>query len=132
MSLTNGINHLGLAVRNLEDSRDFFVTHLGWQASGYDPRYPRIAVSDGVVRLTLWQIDKTQPTHDFNMRSNIGLHHLALEIADQDTLYTLAEQLAAVENVTIEFMPEPMGDGPRKHFICYESGGIRIEFTWPG
>ena len=55
MPVTNGINHLGLAVKSLESSKSFFVDILGWEESGYDASYPRTAVSDGVVRLTLWQ-----------------------------------------------------------------------------
>lgn len=61
-----------------------------------------------------------------------GINHLALEILDEADLYSLAEKLSAAENVEIEFMPEFMGSGPRKHFMCYEPGGNRIEFTWPG
>ena len=132
MPITNGIHHLGLAVRQLEATRDFFVKHLGWEESGYDAGYPRTAVSDGVVRLTLWQVDHSKSIVDFDMRANVGLHHLALQIDSESELYALADKLAAVENVAIEFMPEFIGDGPRKHFICYEPGGMRVEFTWPG
>ena len=132
MTLTSGIHHLGLAVRNLADTRDFFVEHLGWEESGYDPDYPRTAVGDGAVRLTLWQVDHDRDIVDFDMRANIGLHHLALQIDDEAELYALADKLAAIDNVSIEFMPEFIGTGPRKHFICYEPGGMRIEFTWPG
>ena len=132
MAITQGINHLGLAVKNLAATRDFFVDHLGFEESGYDPDYPRTAVSDGVVRLTLWQVDHSRDIVDFDMRTNVGLHHLALEVAAERELYALAERLAATEDVTIEFMPEFIGEGPRKHFICFEPGGLRIEFTWPG
>ncbi|MEM7207411.1 MAG: VOC family protein [Pseudomonadota bacterium] len=132
MAQTSGIHHLGLAVKNLESTRDFFVLHLGWEESGYDASYPRTAVSDGVVRLTLWQVDHSKNVNEFDMRGNVGLHHLALQIDDEAALQQLAEKLAAVDQVKIEFMPELMGNGPRKHFICYEPGGLRIEFTWPG
>jgi hypothetical protein len=66
------------------------------------------------------------------MRKNVGLHHLALQVDSEEGLLELANQLDAAIDVTIEFMPELMGDGPRKHFICSEPGGIRIEFTWMG
>jgi hypothetical protein len=32
---------------------EFIVEGLGWKESGRDDSYPRTAVSDGVVRLTL-------------------------------------------------------------------------------
>ena len=35
-------------------------------------------------------------------------------------------------DIEIEFMPELVGAGPRKHMMCYEPGGIRVEFIWPG
>ena len=46
MADTAGINHLGLAVKNLDDSKAFFIEGLGWTESGLDPTYPRTAVSD--------------------------------------------------------------------------------------
>ena len=54
---TKGLNHLGLAVINLDQTVAFFVENLGWQESGRDNSYPRSAVSDGEIRLTLWQVD---------------------------------------------------------------------------
>ena len=132
MAITCGIHHLGLAVNSLFETRDFFTEKLGWDESGYDPDYPRCAVSDGSVRLTLWEIDHSLENNPFDMRANIGLHHLALEVASEVDLIQLADQLSQDESIRIEFMPELMGNGPRKHFICYEPGGMRIEFAWSG
>lgn len=132
MTITSGINHIGLAVADLQASTDFFVNQLGWIESGYDASYPRTAVSDGKLKITLWQVDHNKQVRGFDRRQNVGLHHLALHIETEEKLYELAEKLSQVENVQIEFMPEFMGSGPRKHFICYEPSGIRIEFTWMG
>ena len=129
---TRGLNHLGLAVQNLDATRDFFVELLGWQESGRDEGYPRTAVSDGTLRLTLWQVDNAQSVIEFNRRTNIGLHHLALEVATENELNAVAARLAAAPNVTIEFLPQDVGQGPRKHMMCFEPGGIRVEFIWPG
>ena len=57
MPVTKGMHHLGLAVKDLYKSAQFFTEILGWQESGYDETYPRTAVSDGVIRLTLWQVE---------------------------------------------------------------------------
>lgn len=132
MTVTSGINHIGLAVADLQASTDFFVMALGWAESGFDPSYPRTAVTDGNIKITLWQVDHNKAVNGFDRRQNVGLHHLALHIETETDLYDLAEKLAAIENVKIEFMPELMGNGPRKHFMCYEPSGIRIEFTWMG
>ena len=132
MIKTRGINHLGLSVKNLDQAVAFFVDCLGWEESGRDDSYPRSAVGDGSVRLTLWQLDHSLEVNDFHFRQNAGLHHFALELATEAELEEVAERVAAYPGVEIEFMPELLGDGPRKHMIFYEPGGIRIEFIWPG
>jgi hypothetical protein len=68
----------------------------------------------------------------FDRRRNVGLHHLALEVRSEADLISVMERLAAYPGVTIEFSPELVGNGPRKHMMCYEPGGLRIEFIWPG
>jgi lactoylglutathione lyase len=128
---TLGINHVGLSVLDIDASSRFFV-QLGWVESGRDESYPRTAVSDGHTRLTLWQVDRSLDVQAFNRRRNVGLHHLALEVASEERLMEIAEKLKGQRDVTIEFMPELVGKGPRKHMMCLEPGGIRIEFVWPG
>jgi catechol 2,3-dioxygenase-like lactoylglutathione lyase family enzyme len=132
MPITKGLNHLGLAVLDLQASTQFFVEYLGWTESGFDPTYPRTAVSDGHIRLTLWQVDNKLQINEFNRRKNVGLHHLALEIESESNLYALHSTLSAKPDVKIEFAPEDIGKGPRKHFIVFDPSGLRIEFTWPG
>ena len=132
MFQTQGLNHLGLSVRNLDLTLAFFVECLGWEESGRDESYPRSAVGDGNIRLTLWQVDHELEVNEFHFRRNVGLHHFALEVASEAALNEVAERVRAWPGVEIEFMPEPLGDGPRKHMIFYEPGGIRIEFIWPG
>lgn len=132
MPQTLGINHLGLAVADLDDTTCFFVEVLGWQESGRDLDYPRTSVSDGCVRLTLWQVDKSLPTRVFDRRHNIGLHHLALAVDTYERIVALAQVIASHPGVSIEFMPEMIGDGPRMHVIFQEPGGIRLELIWPG
>lgn len=46
-------------------------------------------------------------------------------------LHVLRDTLAK-HKVPIEYASEPVGAGPAKHMICYESGGVRVEFIWPG
>lgn len=132
MLKTRGLNHLGLSVADLDKSCAFFTDLLGWQETGRDPSYPRTAVSDGHVRLTLWQVDTALQNEAFDRRKNVGLHHLALEVETEAELDALAGKMQSADNVTIEFLPEPVGAGPRKHMMCYEPGGIRVEFIWPG
>ena len=132
MYKTQGINHLGLSVKNLDQTVSFFVNCLGWEESGRDESYPRSAVSDGNIRLTLWEVDHDLPVNDFHFRKNVGLHHFALEVGSEQELNEIAEKVKSYPGVNIEFMPELLGSGPRKHMIFNEPGGIRIEFIWPG
>lgn len=129
---TQGLNHLGLAVNNLDQTTAFFVDVLGWQESGRDDNYPRTAVSDGKVRLTLWQVDHTLDIQTFHRRKNIGLHHVAFTVASEQQLNALYQKVKTYPGVDIEFAPEPVGSGPRKHMMCYEPGGLRIELIRPG
>jgi lactoylglutathione lyase len=132
MLKTHGINHLGLSVNNLEQTVSFFVDCLGWEESGKDESYPRSAVSDGNVRLTLWEVDHNLSVNGFHFRKNVGLHHFALEVSSEKELNEITEKIKNYSGVNIEFMPELMGTGPRKHMIFNEPGGIRIELIWPG
>lgn len=130
--MTQGINHLGLAVRDLNASVAFFTDVLGWTESGRDESYPRSAVGDGTCRLTLWQVLQHPEPNAFDRRQNIGLHHLALEVATREELYVLHDKISAYPGAKVEFAPEPMGQGPRYHMMFAEPGGIRLELVWPG
>ena len=132
MSETSGLHHLGLAVRDLDDTVRFFTDALGWTEGPRDMSYPRSSVSDGSVRLTLWQVDHSQPVTGFDRRQNIGLHHLALTVDSMARLEALTDRIAAHPGTQVEFRPEPMGQGPRYHAMFREPGGIRIELVWPG
>lgn len=132
MTKTNGFNHLGLSVFDLDQTLAFFVECLGWQESGRDESYPRTAVSDGNIRLTLWEVDHDLSVNPFHYRQNVGLHHVAFEIGSETELNDIAKKITDYPGVDIEFQPELVGTGPRKHMIFREPGGIRLEFIWPG
>lgn len=129
---THGINHLGLTVLDLDQTTNFFIEILGWQQVGRDNSYPRTIVTDGRTRLTLWQVDRSLDVQSFNRRRNIGLHHLALEIDTEEHLNELARLIAECPDAKIEFLPEPLGTSTRRHMMCLEPGGLRLEFIWPG
>ena len=131
MASTTGLNHLGLTVRDLDATTRFFEDVLGWDVSARDETYPRTTVTDGSLRLTLWQVQIDDPV-PFDRKTALGLHHLALEIEDEATLKTLAATLSDHPDVAVEFMPEPMGAGPRQHMMFAEPGGLRIELLWAG
>ncbi len=128
--LTKGSHHIGLTVSNLEESAEFFTSLLGWKEIQRQEDYPAIFVSDGQMVLTLWAT-KEEPVGEFNKNKNVGLHHIAFSVADEESLNQLYQRLKE-SSVKIEFAPEQLGPGPAKHMMCYEPSGIRIEFTWAG
>jgi catechol 2,3-dioxygenase-like lactoylglutathione lyase family enzyme len=127
-AITKGAHHIGLTVPDVKQTRDFFISALGFKQVGEKPDYPAIFVSDGNLILTLWQADVPSEANTFDRKNNIGLHHLALQIKNSTTLEQLHERLVKTDDVEIEFSPELRGGGPTKHMMCNIPGGIRIEF----
>lgn len=130
--LTSGLNHVGLTVTDLEATTSFFVDTLNWKLVGGDPDYPSNFVTDGAVFVTLWRATTPETATGFNRKTNVGLHHLALTVADVETLDALYETLKTVPAVRIEFGPQLNGGGPTVHMMVYEPSGSRIEFAVPG
>ena len=128
--VTKGIHHIGLTVSKLDESAAFFTSLLGWKEVKRNDEYPAIFVSDGSIMVTLWK-NKGEPPTLFDKNQNIGLHHVAFMVDNENNLNQLYEKLAS-NNVKIEFSPELLRDGPAKHMMCYEPSGIRVEFIWPG
>ncbi len=54
-SATTGAHHVGLTVRDLEESTRFFVDNLGYEKVGEVPDYPAAFVTDGKLMIALWQ-----------------------------------------------------------------------------
>ncbi len=131
-SLTQGVHHVGLAVKNLEQTRAFFCDELGFKIVGGVPDYPSTFVSDGFTMITLWQVADPGAAIDFDRRNNVGLHHLALAVPDEDVLNEVFNRMQAHPDTTVEFSPTQILEGSAaRHFICIIPGGIRVEFATP-
>jgi lactoylglutathione lyase len=127
--LTQGVDHVGLTVSDLEASKNFFVDCLGWREVGGKPDYPSAFVSDGTTTLTLWQRVGDEPA-DFDRHNNVGLHHLALKVTTEVNLKKLFKAIKKWPGITIEFPPDYSGKGPKVHTMIIEPGGNRIEFAF--
>ncbi len=127
---TCGVDHVGLSVRDLVNTREFFCDCLGWRIVGERPAYPAVFVSDGHDVVTLWQVESPSKATPFDRRANVGLHHLALAVVDQIGLDTLYNRGSSWPGVVVEFAPGPSGAGPKIHFIVREPSGVRIEFAF--
>jgi catechol 2,3-dioxygenase-like lactoylglutathione lyase family enzyme len=130
--LTSGVHHIGLAVPDIGTAAGFFTDALGWTVVREVPDYPARFVSDGHTLLTLWQLSDPANAVPFDRKNNVGLHHLAFEVADEEALAAIHEAVQAHPGVEIDFGPEPIQAVPIvKHFICIIPGGVRIEFATP-
>ena len=127
-SVTRGAHHIGLTVPDLDQTRSFFLETLGFAQVGEVPDYPAVFVSDGTIMITLWQAVNRDGAVPFDRKTVIGLHHLALNVEDRDSLDALYRTLRTTDGVAIEFAPEPLGGGPARHMMCAIPGGIRVEF----
>jgi catechol 2,3-dioxygenase-like lactoylglutathione lyase family enzyme len=131
-SLTTGVHHVGLALPDIEAARDFFCDALGYEAVGGASDYPAHFVSDGSTLITLWQVSDPETANAFDRKKNIGLHHLAIGVADDEALAQLFARVSTWPEAEIEFEPCPMGEGSAaRHFICAIPGGARVEFATP-
>ncbi|MEM7491177.1 MAG: VOC family protein [Pseudomonadota bacterium] len=129
-AMTRGVHHVGFTVPDCRATADFFVGTLGFTEVGGKPDYPSIFVSDGTVLLTLWQSQAPQAA-PFDRKANVGLHHLALAVADADALEAVHDKLAAHPDVAVEFAPEALTGLPARHMMCAIPGGVRVEFVAP-
>ncbi len=128
-SATTGAHHVGLTVRDLEESTRFFVNVLGYEKVGEVPDYPAAFVTDGSLMIALWQATDPDNAVTFDRKNVIGLHHLALAVENETALDDLYHRLTDVENLSIEFAPEPLSGMSARHMMCnIPGGGIRVEF----
>ena len=70
--------------------------------------------------------DPESPAFDVSAAQTVAAYD------DLDALDAFAAKIAAYPGAEIEFLPEPVGAGPRKHMMFTEPGGIRLELIWPG
>lgn len=126
---TLGVDHIGLTVSHLEETVSFFTEELAWKVIGELPGYPAVFVSNGFMKLTLWQAEEPESAIAFNRKKIVGLHHLAIALPSFEELDRLYEKIKNVANIEIEFSPELSGKGPHKHMIIHDPSGIRLEFV---
>ncbi len=127
--LVQGLDHLGLAVKDLNQTTDFFVQQLSFKVVGEDPEYPARFLNNGTLTITLWQTTAGE-TVAFNRKQNVGLHHLALAVPSLEALQQLYQRIKDLDGVVIEFKPELFYGGPSQHMMIREPSGNRIEFIY--
>ena len=125
---SKGVDHVGLTIKDLEQTKTFFIDVLGFEKLGEDKEYPAVFLTDKTTIITLWQVQDDAEVVEFDRKHHIGLHHLAFKLDNLKELNVMYERLKDWPGVEIEFAPEMLGGGPTQHMMFYEPGGVRLEF----
>lgn len=125
---SKGVDHVGLTVKDIEQTKTFFIDGLGFKKLGEDADYPAVFLTDGTTTITLWQVQDDAQVVEFDRKHHIGLHHIAFKLENLKELNAMYGRLKDWPGVKIEFAPELLGDGPTQHMMFYEPGGVRLEY----
>lgn len=99
---TYGIDHIGVAVRSIEDALDFYVNVLGGTlADRYTSDVPGVEVHVSVVDMGGQVVELLEPTNPqspvarFIKQNGKGVHHIAYRVDDLDKAIVEACQKGA-------------------------------------
>jgi methylmalonyl-CoA/ethylmalonyl-CoA epimerase len=129
------INHIGIAVKSLDESLTFYGDNLGMLLLGLEE------VADQKVKVAMLQIGESkiellEPTSDespvakFIAKNGPGIHHLAYEVEDIETAIAalLAEGVRMIDET-----PRSGVHGTRIAFVHpRSSGGVLTELCQSG
>jgi len=129
------INHIGIAVRSLEEALPLYRDQLGMSFKGIEE------VAEQKVRVAMLQIGESQielleptfpesPLAKFLEKNGPGIHHLAYEVADIEAAIA---RLVADGVRMIDAVPRSGAHGARIAFIHPKStNGVLTELCAPG
>ena len=133
--MTNKINHIGIAVKNLEASLPFYRDTLGMTFEGDEVvaeqkvKVAFLAVGDSRIELLEPTADDS-PVAKFLEKNGEGVHHIAYEVAD----LTLA--LAELKRDGVRLIDETPRSGAHGTSIAFlhpkATGGVLTELCQPG
>ncbi len=127
------INHIGVAVANLEDALKFYKDVLGLELIGKEEvpeeRVKVAMLRAGPARIELLEaLDSESPIAKFIAKRGEGIHHIALEVDDIDEVN---ERLRGMGVQLVYDKPRIVSNGSRKvQFIHPKSArGVLIELV---
>ncbi len=129
------INHIGIAVKDLETSMKFYKDQLGFQFNGTDE------VASQKVKVAFFKIGETNielvqatspdsPIAKYLEKNKEGIHHICYEVDDIDAAL---EHLKSKDVKLIDNEPRPGAHGTKVAFIHPKaSGGVLTEICQVG
>jgi len=128
--VTKKINHIGIAVKNIEASVPFYRDALGMQFEGTEEvseqkvRVAFLAVGESRIEL-LEPTSPDSPVAKFLEKNGEGIHHIAYEVAD------LTAALAALKAEGVRLIDETPRHGAHGTLIAFlhpkATGGVLTE-----
>jgi methylmalonyl-CoA/ethylmalonyl-CoA epimerase len=129
------INHIGIAVKSLNDALPFYRDNLGMTFAGIEEvveqkvRVAMLQVGESKIEL-LEPTSEDSPVAKFMEKSGPGIHHLAYEVEDIDD--AIARLLADGARM-IDERPRSGAHGTRIAFVHPKSSnGVLTELCQPG
>jgi len=129
------IEHIGIAVKSLEQSVEFYTTLLGLELLGYETvksEKVRVAfLKIGETRIELLEATSPEsPIAQFIERRGEGIHHIALQV-DQ-----LPERLQFLKEQGIKLVHEVPKEGAHGNLVAFlhpkSTKGVLLELCQPG
>lgn len=135
MQLPSRIDHLGIAVRSIEEASRFYRDGLGLQCTGVEEvpgqKVRVVFFPLGEVRIELLEPTAADsPIARFLEKKGPGLHHVAYLVDD------LPATLAALKAAGVRLIDEEPRDGAHNMRIAFahpkSTGGVLTEFCQSG
>jgi methylmalonyl-CoA/ethylmalonyl-CoA epimerase len=130
----NQIEHIGIAVKNLEASVKFYTEILGLTCIGYETvesEQVRVAfIEIGETRLELLEPTSSESAiSKFIEKKGEGIHHIALRVEDA------AGHLENMKENGIKLIQEQPKQGAHGHLVAFlhpkSTNGVLLEFCQP-
>ena len=133
--MTKKINHIGIAVKNLENSIPFYRDHLGMEFEGTE-EVAEQKVKVAFLKIGESRIELLEPTADdspvakFLEKNGEGIHHMAYEVAD------IKATLAELKQNEVRLIYEQPRRGAHNSLIAFlhpkATGGVLTEICQAG
>ncbi len=133
--MTDKINHIGIAVKNLENAIPFYRDQLGMTLEGTEE------VAEQKVRVAFLKVGESRielleptaadsPVARFLEKTGEGIHHLAYEVEDIEVA------LAELKRKAVRLIDETPRRGAHGSLIAFlhpkATGGVLTEICQPG
>lgn len=128
--MTNKINHIGIAVKNIETSIAFYRDQLGMEFEGSEEvveqkvRVAFLKVGESRIEL-LEPTSADSPVAKFLEKNGEGIHHMAYEVADIEVA------LAGMKEKGVRLIDEAPRSGAHGSLIAFlhpkATGGVLTE-----